>query len=57
MAPQEAVRVGAQFGVAVEQVRRDHLIWVIFAATQAHAEDLVLVGGTALSRTSLPLDS
>lgn len=50
----EAAAVAQQFGVALEQVRRDHLISVILAALQTHADDLTFFGGTALARTYLP---
>lgn len=43
-------------GVAEEQVRRDHLISAVLAiiSRSSVADDLVFVGGTALSRTLLP---
>ncbi len=50
----EAADVAAEFGVALEQVRRDHLISVILSALSAHAEELVFFGGTALARSYLP---
>jgi predicted nucleotidyltransferase component of viral defense system len=50
----EAAKVAQQFGVALEQVHRDHLISSILAALQAHADDLIFFGGTALARTYLP---
>jgi hypothetical protein len=50
----EAASVAQQFGVALEQVHRDHLISSILAALQAHADDLIFFGGTALARTYLP---
>src|SRR5438477_2336957 len=49
----EAAAVAQEFGVALEQVRRDHLISLILAALQAHADDLIFFGGTALARTYL----
>ncbi len=49
----EATAVADQFGVALEQVRRDHLISSILAALQAHADELIFFGGTALARTYL----
>lgn len=44
-----------RFGVAEEQVRRDHLISVLLAALSASPlrEQVVFFGGTALSRTHL----
>ena len=44
-----------RFGVAEEQVHRDHLISILLAALAASgdAEHLVFFGGTALSRTHL----
>lgn len=50
----DAATVAQQFGVALEQVHRDHLISVILAALQAHSDDLIFFGGTALARTYLP---
>lgn len=50
----EAATVAKQFGVALEQVHRDHLISVILHALQAHADELIFFGGTALARTYLP---
>jgi predicted nucleotidyltransferase component of viral defense system len=50
----EATNVAQQFGVALEQVHRDHLISSILAALQAHADDLIFFGGTAVARTYLP---
>jgi predicted nucleotidyltransferase component of viral defense system len=50
----EAAAVAEQFGVALEQVRRDHLISAILAALQTHADDVTFFGGTALARTYLP---
>ena len=50
----EAAAVAQQFGVALEQVHRDHLISLILAALQTHADELVFFGGTALARTYLP---
>jgi len=51
---EEAATLAQQFGVAVEQVHRDHLISSILAALQTHAADLIFFGGTALARTYLP---
>jgi predicted nucleotidyltransferase component of viral defense system len=51
----EARAVADIFGVAIEQVRRDHLISHILAALSAsHAEQVIFFGGTALARTYLP---
>lgn len=52
--PSAAAATAEKFGVAREQVRRDHLISHILAALQAHTSDLILFGGTALARTHLP---
>ncbi|WP_421733050.1 nucleotidyl transferase AbiEii/AbiGii toxin family protein [Cellulomonas sp.] len=48
-------RVGREFGVEIEQVRRDHLVSHVLAALAAgvSTDDLVFFGGTALSRTHL----
>ncbi len=51
---EEAATVAQQFGVALEQVHRDHLISSILAALQAHAGEVLFFGGTALARTYLP---
>ena len=50
----EAAAAAAEFGVALEQVRRDHLISVVLAALAPLAGELVFFGGTALARTYLP---
>ena len=51
----EARAVAEQFGVAMEQVRRDHLVSHILAAiSDAHRDEVVFFGGTALARTLLP---
>ena len=50
----EAATVARQFGVALEQVHRDHLISLILAALQPHTDELIFFGGTALARTYLP---
>lgn len=50
----EAATVAQQFGVALEQVHRDHLISLILATLQGHADELIFFGGTALARTYLP---
>jgi hypothetical protein len=48
----EARAVAHRFGVAIEQVRRDHLISHILAALSAsHGEQVIFFGGTALART------
>jgi len=49
----EASAVAQEFGVALEQVHRDHLISSILAALQAHIDELIFFGGTALARTYL----
>ena len=47
--------VAAQFGVATEQVERDHLISHLLAFLSSAVEDRVhFIGGTALARTHLP---
>lgn len=51
----EARAVADTFGVAIEQVRRDHLISHILAAlTASHRDQVMFFGGTALARTYLP---
>ncbi|MQA35138.1 nucleotidyl transferase AbiEii/AbiGii toxin family protein [Modestobacter roseus] len=52
----EAAAVREQFGVADEQVLRDHAISHVLGALSAAGlhDDLVFFGGTALSRTFLP---
>jgi predicted nucleotidyltransferase component of viral defense system len=55
--PAEAAVVAARFGVAREQVRRDHFLSHLLAAlaTVPNAtEQLVFFGGTALARTHVP---
>lgn len=53
--PDEAQAVAEQFGVAPDQVARDHLISHLLAALSVHAfEDLIFFGGTALARSLLP---
>jgi predicted nucleotidyltransferase component of viral defense system len=52
----EAVAVAAQFGVAYDQVRRDHFLSHLLAALAAMpdvTERVVFFGGTALARTHL----
>jgi predicted nucleotidyltransferase component of viral defense system len=52
---EEAAAVAAAFGVAPEQVRRDHLIsHILGALSQDHREELIFFGGTALARSYLP---
>ncbi|MFZ2177055.1 MAG: nucleotidyl transferase AbiEii/AbiGii toxin family protein [Rhodococcus sp. (in: high G+C Gram-positive bacteria)] len=47
--------VADQFGVAPEQVERDHLILLLLAYLSEHfADRLHFIGGTALARTHLP---
>lgn len=55
--PAEAAAVAEQFGVAAAQVERDHLISHVLAALARSdvADRLMFFGGTALSRTLLPL--
>jgi predicted nucleotidyltransferase component of viral defense system len=51
----EAHTIAARFGVAIEQVRRDHLISHILAALSlSHRAQVLFFGGTALARTLLP---
>jgi hypothetical protein len=52
--PQQATAIAAQFGVALEQVRRDHLISLALATLGPLREQLVFFGGTALARSYLP---
>ena len=53
--PVEGAEVAVMFGVADEQVRRDHLISHLLAALARHLPDaVVFFGGTALARTHLP---
>jgi predicted nucleotidyltransferase component of viral defense system len=53
--PLEAAAIADQFGVADEQVRRDHLLSHLLAALARRLPDAVLFfGGTALARTHLP---
>ncbi|WP_112270609.1 nucleotidyl transferase AbiEii/AbiGii toxin family protein [Lentzea terrae] len=49
----ELVAVADLFGVAEEQVRRDHLISHVLASLPRTAPDVLFVGGTALARTHL----
>ncbi len=50
--PQAAARIARQFGVAFEQVRRDHLISLTLAALTPLSDQLVFFGGTALATTT-----
>lgn len=53
--PTEALAVAETFGVAEQQVRRDHLISHLLAALSQQLPDaVVFFGGTALARTHLP---
>jgi predicted nucleotidyltransferase component of viral defense system len=53
--PDEESAVAQRFGVARNQVRRDHLISHLLGALSKHAADrVVFFGGTALSRTFVP---
>jgi hypothetical protein len=53
--PEEFVAVADRFGVAVAQVRRDHLISLLLGLLSRDLADRVLFfGGTALARTHLP---
>ncbi|MGY1709140.1 nucleotidyl transferase AbiEii/AbiGii toxin family protein [Geodermatophilus sp. SYSU D00758] len=54
--PGEVARVASAFGVATEQVLRDHAVSHVLGALAGMdgADDLVFFGGTALSRTLLP---
>ncbi len=51
--PTELRSVAERFGVADEQVRRDHLISHVLAAIES-VDGIVFYGGTALTRTALP---
>jgi predicted nucleotidyltransferase component of viral defense system len=50
---EELAATSALYGVAEEQVRRDHLIGHVLAAISAASADVVFFGGTALARTHL----
>lgn len=50
----EATAVAQRFGVAPNQIRRDHLISHLLAALVPLADNLIFFGGTALSRTFVP---
>ncbi len=52
---EEKTSVAEQFGVATEQVERDHLISHILAVLSRDFGDRIhFIGGTALARTHLP---
>lgn len=51
--PRELAEVAAAFGVADEQVRRDHLISHVLAAVADLGQPITFFGGTALARTHL----
>lgn len=52
--PEEQLAVEGRFGVAAEQVVRDHVISHALAAiARIGTDDVVFFGGTALSRTHL----
>lgn len=53
--PREERAVAAAFGVAVDQVRRDHLVSHLLATLSERFDDrLLFFGGTALSRSFAP---
>lgn len=52
--PADLDRVASRFGVAEDQVRRDHLISHVLAALADLVPEIVFFGGTALARTHLP---
>jgi predicted nucleotidyltransferase component of viral defense system len=53
--PQERAAFAERFGVADEQVDRDHLISHVLALLAAHLPgEVVFFGGTALARSHLP---
>ncbi|MDN5985739.1 MAG: nucleotidyl transferase AbiEii/AbiGii toxin family protein [Propionibacterium sp.] len=55
LAKEDLLRVEDEFGVGEEQVRRDHLIsHVLSAVSPLGVDDVMFLGGTALSRTWLP---
>jgi predicted nucleotidyltransferase component of viral defense system len=51
---EEMRAVAERFGVAEEQVRRDHLVSHLLVAVAGAVPDVVFFGGTALARTHLP---
>jgi predicted nucleotidyltransferase component of viral defense system len=55
MDPDERESVATEFGVATEQVERDHLISHLLAFLSREFDDRIhFIGGTALARTHLP---
>jgi predicted nucleotidyltransferase component of viral defense system len=50
--PRELAEIAAAFGVADEQVRRDHLISHVLAALSDLGAPVVFFGGTGLARTA-----
>jgi hypothetical protein len=50
---QRAAEVAVQFGVTLDQVRRDHLISLALAAIEPLRDQMVFFGGTALARSYL----
>lgn len=51
----EEIAIAEQFGVARDQIRRDHLISHVLATLSTHcADQVVFFGGTALSRSFVP---
>jgi predicted nucleotidyltransferase component of viral defense system len=52
--PHIAQQIADRFGVAVEQVRRDHLISHLLGTISENADRVIFYGGTALARTHLP---
>jgi predicted nucleotidyltransferase component of viral defense system len=52
--PAELTDTATAFGVAEDQVKRDHLISHLLAALAGLAQPIVFFGGTALARTWLP---
>jgi predicted nucleotidyltransferase component of viral defense system len=51
----EEIAIAEQFGVARDQVRRDHLISHLLAALSDHcADQVIFFGGTALCRSFVP---
>lgn len=55
MNPDEVDAVATQFGAAVEQIERDHLISHLLAfLSREFGDQIHFIGGTALARTHLP---
>jgi predicted nucleotidyltransferase component of viral defense system len=51
----QRAQIARQFGVAPEQVERDHLISHLLAFLSQNVSDRIhVIGGTALARTHLP---